>query len=112
MPRRCLALAGPGTIAPRDRHARRERLARKRHGPVERARRVDADTGGFEFVLPTAAPGLAAYDAGRTTAVTFATQAASAGQYTLEALVSGKPTQTETMDLSTGDKTKAFVFAP
>ena len=76
------------------------------------SKRVDADSGAFEFVLPTAAPGLVAYDASRTTAYTFAAQTASAGQYTLEAVVSGKPTQTEIMDLSTGDKSKAFVFAP
>lgn len=75
------------------------------------AQRVDADSGNFEFVLPTVAPGHVAYSAAATT-INFAPQVAAAGQYTLEAVVSGKPTQTEIMNLLTGDKSKAFVFAP
>lgn len=76
------------------------------------ARRVDADTGAYQFVLPTVAPVLTAYAAGTTT-YTFAAQAGSAGKYRLEALVPGKATQTAEVDLSTGDKlVPAFVFAP
>lgn len=75
------------------------------------SRNVDADDGGYEFVLPTAAPVLTAYAAGATT-INFIAQAGAA-QYRVEAAVSGKPIQTASVDLSSGDKVvPVFIFAP
>lgn len=76
------------------------------------ARRVDADDGGYSFVLPTAAPVSTAYAAGAT-AIAFTAQPASAGKYRLEASVPGKASQFADVDLATGDKlVPQFVFAP
>lgn len=71
------------------------------------ARRVDADDGGYAFVLPTAPLIASTYPS-----LTFTAQAATAGKYTLEASVPGKLTQLVDIDLLTGDKLVPFVFAP
>ncbi len=75
------------------------------------ARPVDADTGAYSFTLPIAAPVKTAYVAGATT-LTFAPDAAAAAKYTLEARVSGKPTQTANIDLTSADVSTPFTFAP
>lgn len=75
------------------------------------ARPVNAGTGAYSFSLPIAAPVKTAYATGSTT-LSFAPEGAAAAKYTLEALVPGKPTQTATIDLGTGDVVTPFSFAP
>ena len=75
------------------------------------ARPVDADTGAYSFTLPIVAPVKTAYVAGATT-LTFAPEAAAAAKYTLEARVSGKPTQTANIDLTSANVITPFTFAP
>lgn len=76
------------------------------------SRHVDADTGGYSFSLPITAPVKTAYVAGATT-LSFSSETASAGKYTLEAAVPGKATQTANIDLGTGnDSGRIFSFAP
>ena len=75
------------------------------------ARPVDADTGAYSFTLPIVAPVKTAYVAGATT-LTFAPEAAAAAKYTLEARVSGKPTQTANIDLTSANVITSFTFAP
>jgi len=76
------------------------------------SRHVDADTGGYSFSLPIAAPVRTAYVAGATS-LSFSVESASAGKYTLEAAVTGKATQTASIDLTSADDTgRTFSFAP
>jgi hypothetical protein len=76
------------------------------------SRHVDADTGAYSFSLPVAAPVKTAYVAGATS-LSFSTESASAGRYTLEAAVAGKATQTASIDLtSTDDTGRTFSFSP
>jgi len=76
------------------------------------SRHVDADTGAYSFSLPVAAPVKTAYVAGATS-LSFAVASASAGKYTLEAAVTGKATQTASIDLTSADDTgRTFSFAP
>ena len=76
------------------------------------SRHVDADSGTYSFSLPVAAPVKTAYVAGATS-LSFSTELASAGKYTLEAAVAGKATQTASIDLTSGDDTgRTFSFAP
>jgi len=73
------------------------------------ARPVDAVTGAYSFSLPTGAPAKATYAAGATT-LTFTSDTAAAGQYTLEASAPGKTTLTEAIDLIAADAVTPFVF--
>ena len=76
------------------------------------SRHVDADSGAYSFSLPVAAPVKTAYVAGATS-LSFSTELASAGKYTLEAAVAGKATQMASIDLASGDDTgRTFSFAP
>jgi hypothetical protein len=76
------------------------------------SRHVDADTGAYSFSLPVAAPVKTAYVAGATS-LSFSTESASAGKYTLEAAVAGKAAQTASIDLtSTDDTGRTFSFSP
>ncbi|WP_047195088.1 DUF4382 domain-containing protein [Caldimonas brevitalea] len=74
---------------------------------------ADADTGAYSFTLATGAPVKAAYSA-TATALTFAPDAAAAGKYTVEALVTGKAPQTAAVDVSAANAnaTASFTFAP
>lgn len=75
-------------------------------------RYVDADTGAYSFSLPVATLVKTAYVAGATS-LSFSTESAWAGKYTLEAAVTGKTTQTADIDLSSADDTgRTFSFAP
>lgn len=75
-------------------------------------RHVDADTGAYSFALPAAAPVKTAYVAGATS-LSFSTETASAGKYTLEVAVPGKATQTANIDLTSADDSgRTFSFAP
>jgi len=75
-------------------------------------RYVDADTGAYSFSLPVAALVKTAYVAGATS-LSFSTESAWAGKYTLEAAVTGKTTQTADIDLTSADDTgRTFSFAP
>ncbi|WP_119154465.1 DUF4382 domain-containing protein [Caldimonas tepidiphila] len=76
------------------------------------ARTVDGDTGAYGLTLPAEAPVRAAYSA-TASGFTFAPDAAAAGRYTLEASVPGKDTQSQPVDLRSGNVTAApFSFAP
>lgn len=64
---------------------------------------ADAETGGYTFTLPTAAPGRAAWASGLTD-YAFSAVTASAARYTLEARAAGFATpKTQDIDLSSGD---------
>ena len=76
------------------------------------SRHVDAETGAYSFSLPAAAPVKTAYVAGATS-LSFSTETASAGKYTLEAAVTGKATQAANIDLTSADDSgRTFSFAP
>lgn len=75
------------------------------------ARPVDADTGGYLFSLPVAAPAFTAYDPA-TTSYTFTPDAGAAARYTVQARVPGQDNQEAEVDLSSADQTADFVFAP
>ena len=76
------------------------------------SRHVDAETGAYSFQLPVAPPVKTAYVAGATS-LSFSTETASAGKYTLEAAVTGKATQTANIDLTSADDSgRTFSFAP
>lgn len=73
------------------------------------ARPVDADTGGYSFMLPTGAPGRAAYAAGATS-YSFSADATATAFYTLEASAPEEATQSADIDVSTADANTDFVF--
>jgi hypothetical protein len=75
------------------------------------ARPVDADTGGYLFSLPVAAPAFTAYDPAATS-YTFTPDAGAAARYTVQARVPGQDNQEAEVDLSSADQTADFVFAP
>lgn len=70
---------------------------------------VDADTGGFQTVLPVQAPQRTAYVPNATTAYTFSADSAAAGVYTLEAAYAGM-TQTRSINTATLTTSIAFSF--
>ena len=70
---------------------------------------VDADTGAFQTVLPNQAPVRTAYVANATTAYTFASDAAVAGLYALQAALVGAPPQTQPID--TGALPPSILFS-
>jgi hypothetical protein len=75
------------------------------------ARPVDADTGGYLFSLPVAAPAFTAYDVAATS-YSFTPDAGAAARYTVQARVPGQDNQEAEVDLSSADQTADFVFAP
>lgn len=73
------------------------------------ARPVNADTGAYSFLLPTGAPGRAAYAEGAT-GYSFSADATATAFYTLQASAAGEVTQSADIDLSTADASTDFVF--
>jgi len=71
---------------------------------------VDAISGEYSLILPTASPRLAAYST--TLPLTFAPQDATARLYTLEASATGFATQPRAIDLTAGNVTANFILAP
>jgi hypothetical protein len=71
---------------------------------------VDSTLGTYRLHLPTAAPMKAAFAAGGT--LTFTADAPVAGKYTIRAQSPGKTTQTKPADISVGNATTNFTFAP
>jgi hypothetical protein len=71
---------------------------------------VDAVLGTYRFRLPTAAPRKAAYSAGG--ALTFTTDSAVAGDYTIQALAPGRTAVSQTTDISGGNTTVNLTFGP
>lgn len=72
---------------------------------------VDADAGSYSFQVPVQAPVVAAYSPSATT-YTFSPVSAAAAKYSVQALVAGKPAQVADIDVSAGDATADFNFAP
>lgn len=70
---------------------------------------VDADTGGFQTVLPGQAPQSTAYVPNATTAYTFSADSAVAGIYTLEAAYAGM-TQTRSINTTALPPSITFSF--
>ena len=64
----------------------------------------------YRFHLPTGAPVKAPYASGGT--LTFTADAPLAGKYTIQAQSPGKTTQTKPADISGGNATASFSFAP
>jgi len=75
------------------------------------ARPTDSVTGAYSFSLPIAAPVKTAYAAGATT-LAFTAESSAAAKYTLEARVPTKPMQTDSVDLTSANVIRAFMFAP
>jgi hypothetical protein len=71
---------------------------------------VDSTLGTYRFRLPSGAPVKAAFSSGST--LTFATDAPLAGKYTIQAQSPGKATQTKPADISAGNATADFTYAP
>ncbi|HWI78592.1 MAG TPA: DUF4382 domain-containing protein [Ramlibacter sp.] len=71
---------------------------------------VDSTLGTYHFRLPSGAPVKAAFSSGST--LTFATDAPLAGKYTIQAQSPGKATQTKPADISAGNATADFTYAP
>ena len=74
------------------------------------AQPVNASTGAYSFSLPTAALVKAAYSATGTN-TGFTADAATAGKYTLEAMVVGQTAQTRAIDLASANAEVSFTFA-
>jgi len=73
------------------------------------ARRVDSETGGYSFSLPTAASHTATY-AAAPAGLTWSPYPASAAQFTVRSVVPGSPTQTGAADLSGGPMVLNFAY--
>jgi hypothetical protein len=71
---------------------------------------ADSTLGTYRFHLPTGAPVKAPYASGGT--LTFTADAPVAGKYTIQAQSPGKTTQTKPADISGGNATASFSFAP
>ncbi|WP_342129765.1 DUF4382 domain-containing protein [Hydrogenophaga sp. OTU3427] len=75
------------------------------------ARPVDADTGAYAFSLPTQ-PGLKATYAAPPAALLWTPDTTTAARYTVNAFVTGKPTQSAPVNLESADAVVNFSFAP
>jgi hypothetical protein len=73
------------------------------------SRRVDSETGGYSFVLPTAPASTAPY-AAAPAGLSWSPYAASAALYTVRSAVPGLATQTGTADLSGGPVVLNFAY--